>query len=470
MTINLFDFQREDVDKLQDQISALIANEMGTGKTYEAIVRDQFIREHGDPLWKAPKRTLVVAPLTVLSSWEDHYTELTDLPVVTIEPKNRKKSLEQFTDTNANGVYLVHWEALRVFPELKAIYWLHIIADECHRAKNRKAQQTLALKRLKSVHKTAMSGTPVVNRPDELWSILNWLWPKEYGAFWKFYNRYVDFEIKYPQGYHDIKGPKNEDELQERLQPFMVRRLKKDVLKDLPDKYYTAVWVELEAKQRRAYDAMAKNMLAWIGEHEDTPLVAPVVIAQLIRLQQFAIASMDLVDNSPVDLDDIATLVEEKISYQMIEPSSKLDAVMQILEDDPDDQFVIFSQFKQPLKLLAKRLEAKGISYGLITGDVDNEARSETVRRFQAGGLQVVAGTVAAGGVGITLTASSTVIFIDRSWSPAYNQQAEDRLHRIGQENAVQVIDILAKNTVDLGRMQRLELKWSWIRKLLGDT
>jgi SNF2 family DNA or RNA helicase len=454
--IDLYDFQREDVDKLDGVVSVLIGNEMGTGKTYEAIERDLRIRTNLPAIFTGPKRTLVVAPLTVLPSWKEHYEELTDLPVTVIDPKGRERSFRQYLATK-DGVFICHWDALRLLikmPEFASTVFLHVIADECHRAKNRTAQQTKALKKIKCTNRTAMSGTPVVNRPDELWSILNWLYPREYSSYWKFYNEYVNYEIVYPQGFRKVVGPKNVAQLQRRLEPFFVRRLKKDVLKDLPDKYYTTLWVDLDPKQRKAYDLMKEEMIAWVGEHEDQPLVAPVVIAQLIRLQQFAAGYME--DN-------------EEGGWRLGEPSSKLDALMQLLEDNPDEQFVVFSQFKQLIRLANARLSGKGILFGTLTGDTPQSTRGDVVRRFQNGDTQVFTGTIGAGGIGITLTSSSTVVFLDRSWSPATNAQAEDRLHRIGQKNAVQVIDIMARSTVDLGRKQKLEEKWSWIRQLLGD-
>lgn len=446
--IDLFDFQREDCDKLDVNVeSCLIANEMGTGKTWEAIERDCRIREKSG----ITGHTLVIAPLTVLPSWKWHFETLTGLTVVMIDPKNRGALLR----TPAH-VYLVHWEALRLkdMIQLTQIKWLHKIMDECHRAKNRKAQQTAALKKIKAYFKTALSGTPVVNAPHELWSILNELYPDIFRSYWSFYKRYVNYEILYPQGYHQVTGPKNVEELHTKLEPFYVRRLKVDVLKDLPEKYYTDYWVELTPSQRRAYDQMKKELIAWVGENQDKPLVAPVVIAQLIRLQQFAVASADIDQEGKVHLAD---------------PSSKIDLLIQILEDNPDEQLVVFSQFKQLIRLVEARLQKAGISHVLLTGDTRQLDRGDVVQRFQDGGARVFAGTIQAGGIGITLHAASTVVFLDRSWSPATNLQAEDRLHRIGQRNAVQVIDIMATNTVDLGRRARLEQKWSWIRQLLGD-
>src|SRR5690606_24192000 len=117
----------------------------------------------------------------------------------------------------------------------------------------------------------------------------------------------------------------------------------------------------------------------------------------------------------------------------------------------------------QILPLLAQRLEKKGITYGIFTGDTKDSERKEIIRDFQAGDRRVFAGTIQAGGVGITLTAASTVVFLDRGWSPAINEQAEDRLHRIGQKNAVQVIDMMAKGTVDIGRKEMLEQKSEWL-------
>jgi SNF2 family DNA or RNA helicase len=453
MNLNqLYDFQIDCLDKLKDAEGALIGDDMGLGKTYEGLALDAYHRGW-DHLWSTRKLTLVVAPQTVLPSWKQHVQELTDLNVHVIDPKARKKSWEGFV-ADKGDILLVHWEALRLMPELREVYWFHIIADECHRMKNRKAQQTRALKALKSKFKTGMSGTLVINQPDELWSPLNWLYPNDFKAYWRFFERYTEYEIRYPAGYRIVTGPKNVVELQKKIEPFFVRRLKKDVLKDLPDKYYSPLWVDLSGPQRKAYNTMRKEMIAWVGEHESTPLVAPVVIAQLVRLQQFSAGYMEWND--------------ELEKFTLSEPSSKLDALMQILEDNPNEQVVVFSQFKQLVKLAERRLQTAGIPFATITGDTSQTERGRAVERFQGGEARVFVGTISAGGVGITLHAASTVVFLDRGWSPATNAQAEDRLHRIGQKNAVNVVDIMAINTVDLGRKQKLEMKWSWIRQLLG--
>ena len=450
---DLFDFQQEDVEKLSGRPCRLIGSEMGTGKTYEGVALDDVA---------GSSKTLVIAPLSVLSVWDEHFKTLSSREGVVIDPKDRERSWELFKKSES-GLFMVHWDVLRLMPELRATYWDHVIADEVHRAQNRKAQQTQSLKKIKASFKTGLSGTPFTNRPDQFWSVLNWLYPDEFSSYWRFYKQHVDFEIQYPQGYHKIAGPKNEAKLLAQISPFYTRHLKKEkccahhpngVQPQLPAKYYTEHWVDLHPKQRRAYSDMERDMLAWVGENEDTPLVASVVVAKLVRLAQFAVAYMEYYDDR----------------WHLGEPSAKLDLVMDLILDNPEKQFVVFSQFKSAIKLLELRLRKKNVSYVILTGDTSQADRGHFVQRFQNGRAQVFAGTIQAGGVGITLHAASTAIFLDRTWSPAVNAQAEDRLHRIGQKDAVQIIDVMAKNTVDLGRQQQLVQKWEWIRRMLGDA
>lgn len=465
LDFDLFEFQAEDVQKLLDREGVLIGNEMGSGKTYEAIALDA-LRRQAFPGGK----TLVICPLSQATrgtTWDNHYRELCpDLKVCCIDSKKRQDFVKALKSREYD-VYIMHWDAVRLIPELTDVMWMHIIADEAHRAKNRKAQQTRALKKIKGRYKTALSGTPITNKPHDFWSILNWLYPRQFSAYWKFYNKYVEYEIVYPQGFHKIVGCKNERELLEEIGPFYVRHLKKaqccphhplGVMPQLPEKYNTKEWVELLPVQRKAYDQMNKDLIAWVGEQEDTPLVAPVVIAKLIRLQQFAVAYAD------VDWE------ADEVKVRLSEPSAKLDRLMEIISDNEGESIVVFSQFSQAIQLLGERLRKADITHGLFTGATSDADRARIVSEFQAGDLQVFAGTIKAGGVGLDLFRSSTVIFLDRSWSPAENLQAEDRLHRHGQRSAVQVIDLMARNTVDLGREQMLIQKWDWIKRMLGDT
>lgn len=458
-----YPFQQEALDKAADQENFLCGDEMGLGKTVFGVWRDRdlrhkYIDEHG----KRRMKTLVVAPLAVHDNWKMTIEEELGAPVVRIDPKNRA-SFVKALKSPVNGFYIVHWQALRLIPELRDITWFHIIADEVHRAKNRKAQQTQALKYLRTGHKTALSGTPADDKPDDLWSVVNWLHPTYYRSYWRFRKHYCIEEIIENGGLSARKptkvvGVQNIDSLHKEMDPWFIRRLKRDVIKDLPDKYYDTIWVDLDPKQRRAYEQMRKDMIAWLDHQEKTsPLIAGVVVAQLTRLQQFALAYMK---EHPTKAG----------KWIMTDPSTKLDVLCEIISDNPNEQLVVFSQSKAVLYLLSQRLESMGVKHGLYTGDLSQPDKDRIVEDFQSGILQVFAGTIAAGGEGITLTSASTVVFLDRTWSPTRNLQAEDRLHRIGQKNAVQVIDIMARNTIDPDRKVKIDLKFSWLRELLGDN
>lgn len=496
----LFPFQQVMIDKFLDVNSCLLGDDMGLGKTVQSVVLDAEKRKKHGPgfkeKYKGKLMTLVVTRMSVLDVWADHFRDWNPaLKVMVVDRKNRDAFIEGVLKGKAD-VYVCHYEALRMMAnDLRKVRWFHVIADECHAIKNRNALVTKALKHLTTENKLAASGTAADNAPDDFWSVLNWLYPNTFTSYWSFYNRHVLFrEIvnEYTgRRYREVVGVADTHALQKQLKPFYLRRLKTEVTKDLPEKYYSTVWVDLTPIQRRAYEQMRKNMLAWVGTQEDQPMPAPVVIAQLIRLQQFACAHGELQTIKKLKLKDCDKdprgrnfhkadtnnfcifcgefMVEEKEVLKLIEPSSKLDTVMDIVEDNPKESVVVFGWSKQVIRMLEARLQAKDIPVGTLTGDTPQSDRGRLIENFQAGKLRVFAGTIAAGGVGITLTTAQTSVFVDRAWSPSANRQAEDRLHRIGQKNAVQIIDLVARDTVDLGRIQKINLKWSWLIQMLGD-
>jgi SNF2 family DNA or RNA helicase len=487
--LELFEFQKYSVDYFIDKRSVLLGDQMGLGKTLQAVELDRRRRIKQPNITKNPK-TLVVTYLGIFSSWEKEFIRQTDLRITTLNPKNRKHFIYDMYADEAD-VFVMHWQAVRLMPELQEIKWYHIIADECHALQNRKSKQTLAFKELNSFYKTGLSGTPAFDKPDDLWSILHWLYPNYWQSYWKYYNEHVMYVDE--DGYRVVCGVRNVEKLQEEMRGFYIRRRKEDVLQDLPEKYRSERVVDLDPKQKRIYDQMKKDMLAYIGEHEDEAVPAPAIVAQLTRLQQFSDAygeaemirkrkkikvtsenMYELIQQGAIKADENGNYPEfifkevDILQVRLTEPSSKLDAVMEIIRSTPQ-QIVVFSQFSQVIRLLAKRLEKEGIPSGIFIGATPPDERARIIEQFQGGGLQVFAGTIAAGGVGITLTASSTVVFIDRSWSASLNEQAEDRCHRIGQKNAVHIIDIISRGTIDAKRIQKINLKWSWIRKLIGD-
>jgi len=363
----LLDFQLHDLAKLVKNDYAAIGSEMGTGKTHEGIALWEF--------WRIPDLpSLVVAPLNTHSSWLEKFRmQAPHAKVLVIDRQDRDEIIMDILRQD-HDVYIVHWQGLRLMPYLVKFKFGVIIGDEIHRISNRDAKVTIAFKQLKTVYKLAMSGTMSGDKPDQMWSVLNWLQPETFPSYWGFRQQYCIESTGYG-GYRSIIGVKNTDELHRLMEPFYVRHLKKSqccpdhpngVMPWLKDKTYDTIEVELNAKQRRVYDEMDQAMVAWIGEQQDTPLVAAVVIAKLNRLNSIALAtpridvSTKFRRNPMYDLwkqvmdeegeeglkragfwnDRSGTvrvenpLIEEKVSEVNLElPSSKIDAVKELFLD-----------------------------------------------------------------------------------------------------------------------------------------
>jgi SNF2 family DNA or RNA helicase len=497
VAVTPYKHQVECVEKLAKVTlpSRLVADDMGLGKTLEALLIDNELRAprlypgltgSALPMYKRP--TLIIAPKAVhydawvpairdtFDCWDE---EALDRNIEVIDPKNRGKLVARLKGKdNWPCFVIVHYEALRLVPELRDVKWFHIIADEVHRAKNRKSQQTHFLKMLQTFYKTGLSGTPADDKPQDFWSVANWLYPKEFSSYWKFINTFCTIDNggvgRGGNTFKKVTGVNREamPRFHQQISSWYIRRTKDSVGIDLPEKYYTQYAVDLYPGQRKAYDQMKRDMIAWIGEHEETPLTAGVVVAQLVRLQQFALASVEF-EQVYVQLEPAHGGGEArrgiKPKVKLIDPSAKLDRLEELIDGNPNEPLVLFSQSRSMVDLAVARLRARGITAMPYTGTVSQPDRDRAVQLFQRGDVQVLAGTIHAGGEGITLHRASTVVFLDRAWNPTRNKQAEDRLHRIGQKNPVQVIDIIARDTVDMGRLQRIASKWEELLYLLGD-
>ena len=458
--MELYEWQKEDVLKIEPKGNGLIGSEMGTGKTLEAIKLDEaWYTKRGGP-------TLVVAPLNTFDSWVEKYRELSpQSDVVVVDRKNRPDLVDAIRKRQGD-VYVVHYDALRLMPELRNFNWQTVIADEVHRIANRKAQATQALKGLHAKHRLALSGTASGDNPINLWSILNWLWPSYYRSYWKFRKHYAIEGVGHAAHgkYRTVVGFDHLDELRKEMEPWYVRHLKREqccaehpqgVMSWLPEKTYDKIWVDLSPTQRRVYNQMKEQMVAWVGAHEDQPLAAGVAVAQLARLSQMCLATPTLEDNI----------------VQLTLPSSKLKALTELVKDHPDKKFVVYSSSKKMCYLTKRWMTDRGIETFVLSGDTPQAQRDGMVDRFRNGDVQLFIGVIEAAAEGIDglQYATDTAIFLDRSWRTIKNQQAEDRLHRGGQEDTVQIIDIMARDTLDMGRFQALQLKWSWIKTILGD-
>ena len=346
---------------------------------------------------------------------------------------------------------------------LQSVYWDGVILDEAHRIKNRKGQWTKNIKKLRRGKSHIMTGTGFVNKPDEIWSLLHFLSPQRFSAYWKFRQRYcLEKEIpgKNVSVVIGIK-PENEAEFRRVVNSVGVRRLKREVLKDLPDTYETVIPVDLNTIQRRMYKEI-RNELETLDRQGEL-ISSPNVLSQLARLRQICVATPEVVSR---EYDSKQERFVQKI--RLVEPSSKLDALCEIIEGT-DSKVIVFSNFTHPLELARIRFDRMGIRYEHMRVSDSDEERAVRVRRFQSDeGPQAFLSTIPLGGEAITLTAASTVIFLDRSWSPAANNQAISRAHRPGQKNAVQIIRIEARSTVDSYVNLRLTQKQGWFAQVFS--
>lgn len=417
-----------------------------------------------------PGPVLVICPNTIRANWKREITEgpnpeffdralWPELGATIVDGSTPKKRLEQAkTAIERNDYLILNWEKLHRMPELQKVEWAGVIADEAHRAKNRKSKQGIAMRKLKAPVKISATGTPIMNSPDELWPLLNWIDKKAYSSYWRFFNMYVESYEGY-RGSKVVTGVRNADKLRFELRDKLIRRTKQQVLEDFPDKLpEQVVEVDMLPAQRRAYEAAQNEFLLDIETAMQDPDVPDAKKRSILAaLQAGDVETIGReIDNAAARMSfmrQIATspaLLADEDGNFYEDKSSKLDAVVEKIADHPGKPFVIACWHKRAAELISERLTDKlGLRTAYLHGDVLPDMRAKAVDDFQDGNLDVLVATIAVGGVGITLTRADTIIFIEEDWVPANNRQMEDRLYRIGQKNDVSVIKYRSTNTVD---------------------
>lgn len=448
----------------------LILDETGAGKTRSALAGVRMINERANAL-----PMLVVAPKSVVPQWARNeiprFFPGADIREITGTPSQVKKLLEPGGD-----IYVISWGMLRTYSrlsgygslkltdneklpkELQAIPFQTIIADEIHRAKTPGSKQTRALWTVAEacMYRIGLTGSPVQDTPDELWSILRAIRPEEYGSKTAWMDRFVLAEMngwggREIIGLHPIHGP----EFLTAFDTFHSRVTKAQVLPFLPDKTYETRWVDLPPKLRRSYNEMRDKLLAELESGAALAAGSPLEAAG--RLVQLANASGN---------------VDEDGQFTMALPSPKIEAFMSDLADGDygDQQLVIFSDSRQLADLLVTEMRRKKYDVGEINGSVTGDARQAVVDKFQAGDLRYVVCT-RAGAEGITLTAASTMIRLARPWSSVVHMQAEDRIHRIGSEkhDVVTYVDYISLDTIEEAQVIRFNDKKRRAQEILRD-
>tara|TARA_Y100000004_G_scaffold185194_1_gene235038 strand:+ start:324 stop:2903 length:2580 start_codon:yes stop_codon:yes gene_type:complete len=387
---------------------ALIGDDMGVGKTIQALAYAALHPENHP--------VLVVCPANVKYNWVKEFQ--TWLPNLTTEAIKNGKSVVPDTDVVVINYDLMKKKQL----ELEDRDFNICIFDESHYLKNSKAQRTIASLDLARTCKDilCLSGTAITNRPIEFFTTLNLLRPTEFGNFFAYAKRYCDAQHN-GWGW-DFKGSSNEDELHERTRAFGIRRLKKEVMDELPDKIRQIVDVYPTVAEKRHYNNVQRS---WMNEYsmhkQNGTLPAGFVLNMLTELRHHC------------GLLKVGATVEWVKEYN--EMTGK--------------PTIIFAHHKDVVDSIIEELKGE-LSVGRITGDVSAERRQERVDAFQAGKIDVMVCSTVAAKEGLTLTAADTVVFVEREWTPAWEEQAEDRVNRIGQDaETVHAVYLSVAGTID---------------------
>ena len=404
------------------QLGGVLADEMGLGKTVQLLALFAELKSSG----KLDRPALVVAPTSLVGNWCREAGKFTP-QLTTFAWHGSKRHAEQHRLDTADVIVTTY--ALTREPEIYARKYSLLVVDEAQRVKNAKTQSALTLRQIDAQTKFALTGTPMENHLGELWSIFDLVSPGLLGTADEF-NRFFRRPIE-RAGANDVLAT-----LQARIKPFMLRREKRNVAQDLPEKTEIVTTVELGDREREVYEAIRVTMEKRVRDTiRNQGLAAShiTILDALLKLRQVCCHP------ALVDLP----------SARDLQASAKLELLIELMGDmlDAGKRIIVFSQFAQMLRLIAERLETESIPYAKLTGQTRD--REGAIDRFQSGQVDVFLLSLKAGGVGLNLTRADTVIHYDPWWNPAAENQATDRAHRIGQSHDVFVYKLLVKDSVE---------------------
>ena len=413
----------------ENGFGGILADDMGLGKTLQILAFLLSEKEQGKV--KDELRTLIVAPASLVYNWKkevERFTPQLSVCVMAGTAHERKEFIKN--QTSNVDVWITSYDLLKRDIELyQDIVFANEIIDEAQYIKNQTTHAAKSVRLVNSSFRMALTGTPMENRLSELWSIFDYLMP----GFLYGYTRFRS-EIETP-----IVSDKDEDamtRLRAMIHPFILRRLKKDVLKELPEKQEEIVTVALSGEQKKLYQAHSQRLKMFLEDQNDEDFAQNKlqILAELTKLRQLCCGPELLLENYKGENAKLETCIE--LITQAIAGGHKI---------------LLFSQFTSMLDLIGEELKKAKIDYYRIDGSVKKEARMEMVEQFQNPQNQVSVFCISlkAGGTGLNLTAADIVIHYDPWWNKAAQNQATDRAHRIGQKHAINVYQLIAEETIE---------------------
>ncbi len=416
----------------------ILGDEMGLGKTFQTIA---FL------LSKEDSKSLIVAPTSLVFNWYSEFKKFAPSLKVVMVNKSPSEREEIIKDYKKYDILITTYNLVkRDLESYKKIFFDYVILDEAQNIKNPSSQNAKSVKELKSKNKFALTGTPIENSLMELWSIFDFIMPN-----------YLYDENKFTTRYYRRleEEPVIIEELKRLVTPFILRRYKKDVIKELPDKIEKKLIIPMEEEQKKVYKAYSDHIKALIEKkviNDEFKSSKIEILSYITKLRQIAIDP---------------SLVMDKY----LGGSGKMEALLELVTQgiEENHKILIFSQFTSVLKNISKLFKLNYISFSYLDGSTPSKERGKLVEDFNKNSNSVFLISLKAGGTGLNLTSADIVIHFDPWWNPAVEDQASDRAHRIGQKNVVEVIKMISENSIEEKIVNLQEEKRKLIDSVLGE-
>ncbi len=405
------------------QMGGILADDMGLGKTLQVI--SVLLSEQG----QSTKPSLIVAPSSLIYNWKseiEKFAPTLSISVVNGEPLTRQQLIEECLKYD---IVITSYDLMRRDIEhYEKLEFHYCILDEAHFIKNHLTQNAKSVKRIRSEVRFALTGTPIENSLSDLWSIFDFILPGYFGSYAQFKKRYETPIMKN----HQLNLL---NRIHQQVAPFILRRLKKDVLKELPEKIETNVYCEMDQVQKDLYFATLYQMKQEVRQDIHTVGLERSrikILSLLMRLRQLCCHPSLYIENYHGQ-------------------STKMNLCLQLVKDciASGHKVLIFSQFTSMLELLGRELKGEEIDYLTLTGATKTSDRLALTESFNQGEIPVFLISLKAGGTGLNLTGADVVIHYDPWWNMSAQNQATDRAHRLGQEKTVQVFKLMVKDTIE---------------------
>lgn len=408
----------------QNQLGGILADDMGLGKTLQTITYiTSCLSKDKDAIF------LVVSPTSLVFNWQEEFEKFAPHVSTVIVEGTPEERIEQINHASDVDVVITSYPLIRRDIEYYTMHQFHtMFIDEAQFIKNPGSQNAKSVKQVHAKHKFALTGTPIENSLSELWSLFDFIMPDYLYNHSKFVERFEKPIVK--DGRKEVL-----EDLGKHIEPFILRRMKKEVLTELPDKIESKMMAEMTAEQEKVYQAYLQNIREELTVQINQNGVEKSrmqILAALTRLRQICCHPSTFIDNYYGESGKLKLLIQ---------------IVNEILENG--HRILIFSQFTSMLEIIAEELKKQEIEYFYLSGNTKVKERKEYVTRFNGGAGSVFLISLKAGGTGLNLVGADVVIHYDPWWNPAVEEQATDRVYRIGQKKSVQVIRLLTKNTIE---------------------